>query len=163
VAHNNAGLTTNGTAAAASQATAQYAHTAGAAWVFSDCQGAAGSQYCTWVRAAEDVVLQATNVSTPHLVEQFRYNALQPIDIAEQFVTAWEEGSTGALNALGTSQAATQAQALNAQRGDGWQAPSTCGGTAGSYYCTFTAGSQQLYVRVDDTNPPRKVIEFRFP
>ena len=71
---------------------------------------------------------------------EFQRNALQAPDIAQQFVTAWEFGSTSAVQALATSGAASQTQALNAHRTDGWQAPSWWDGTAGSFYCTYTAG-----------------------
>ncbi len=158
LAHDAAGLATNGTATAVDEATAQYAKTTGTAWQFSNCQGAAGSIYCTWVRAAEDVVVRASDVNPANRVVEFRWNALQAPGIASQFVDAWQFGSTNALLGLGTPDAVTQVQALATHTSDGWQAPSSCDGTAGSFYCTFTAGAHDLIVRVGDVEVPHQVI-----
>jgi hypothetical protein len=162
IAHDGAGLAANGSTPAVNQATAQYAHTSGATWELSNCQGAAGSQYCTWVRAAEDVVVQASDVSPVNHVVSFQWNALQAPDIAAQFVNAWEFGATNAVAALATASAASQAQALSAHHTDGWQAPSSCDGTAGSFYCTYTAGSHKLIVQVGDVTVPHQVVSVTY-
>jgi hypothetical protein len=162
VTHNASGLAANGTTASVNEATAQYAHTAGATWELSNCQGAAGSQYCTWVRAAEDVVVRASDVSPVNRVVEFQWNALQAPDIAQQFVTAWEFGATNAVGALATTSAASQAQALSAHHTDGWQAPSSCDGTAGSFYCTYTAGSHKLIVQVGDVSVPHQIVSVTY-
>jgi hypothetical protein len=158
LAHSNAGLHVNGTTTAASQAIAQYNRTAGATWVFSNCQGAAGSEYCTWVRAAEAAIVRASSVSPANRTVEFQWRSLDAPAIAEQFVNAWQFHNAAALGILGTSQAANQAQALYSASGDGWQAPSSCDGTAGSFYCTFTAGAKQAVVRVGDVGIPRQVL-----
>jgi hypothetical protein len=158
LAHDLAGMVSNGDLTARRAAEANYAQTSGATWVFSNCQGAAGSQYCTWVRAAQDVVVRASDVTTPITTVEFQWNALEPADIAEQFVDAWDFGSSAALGALGEAGAVSQATALDAHRSAGWQAPSACVGTAGSYYCTFTAGSSKLNVQVGDVQMPRQVV-----
>ena len=162
LAHNAAGLSASGTSTAVGQATAQYAKTSGATWELSNCQGAAGSQYCTWVRAAEDAVVQASDVSPVNRVVEFQWNALQAPDIAQQFVTAWEFGATNAVGALAMSSAASQAQALSAHRTDGWQAPSSCDGTAGSFYCTYSAGSHKLIVQVGDVTVPHQIVSVTY-
>ena len=158
LAHDAAGLNANGTAAAIGQATAQYAKTAGATWQFSNCQGAAGSEYCTWVRAAEDAIVRASSVSPANRTVEFQYHALEALDIADQFLNAWEFDSSGALGALGTSDAVNQIQSLATHRNDGWQSPGSCEGTAGSFYCTFTAGAHKLIVHVGDVQIPHQAI-----
>lgn len=47
-------------------------------------------------------------------------------------------------------------------RRDNRQTPSSCEGTAGSFYCTFKAGSHELIIRMGDVELPRKVIEVNY-
>jgi hypothetical protein len=158
LAHDNGGLSANGTADATSQAIAQYAHTSGASWVFSNCQGGAGTEYCTYVRAAEDVVMRASNATSPHLVYEFDWKALDAPAIAEQFISAWQFANGAAERALATSAAVSQLDASGAPRDGAWQAP-TCEGTAGSFYCTsMRNATSKLIVRVGDVQVPHQVI-----
>ncbi len=157
-AHDSAELNVTGTTTAANEAIAQYSKTSGPAWQFSNCQGAAGSIYCTWVRAAEAVVLRASNVSPANRVVNFQWNALDAAGISAQLVDAWQFASTGALQALATSGAYAQLQALQSHSHDGWQAPTSCDGTAGSFYCTYTAGAHKLVIQVGDVQTPHQVI-----
>jgi hypothetical protein len=144
------------------QAMQQYSHTSGAPWVFSDCQGAAGSEYCTWVRPAENAVVKVDDVSVPHAVDSFQWHSLQPIDIADAFVTAWQFGNSDAEKALGSSAAVSQIEALAAHRHDPWQSPAACQGVAGSMECVFLNGHHQLIVRVSDVTTPKQVAEVTY-
>jgi hypothetical protein len=159
-AKNDAALKASGSAPAVSQAEAAWpAGTTG--YVFSNCQGAAGSLYCTWVRPGERVVLQADNVTVPHRVVGFTHATLDAQDVAQEFVNAWQAGSTGAVAALGNTSAAASAGAASAQSQRPW-AFGSCNGAAGSQYCTWSDGASTLTLQVQNVQAPRQVIMFTY-
>jgi hypothetical protein len=152
----------NGLPAAVTKAVAAWpSGTSG--FAFSQCNGAAGSLYCTWVRPAESVVLRVDNTSVPHKVTDFMRGPMDATAIADEFFNAWRVGSYPALRVLGTPSSATAAVAATAQRGRPWIYQDPCSGAAGSLYCTWKDGASSLVLRVSNIEPPaRRVIEFRY-
>ena len=99
VANDDATLAANGTTGAVDAAkTGRASGTSG--FVLSNCQGTAGSIYCTWVRTAERVVLRVDDTTTPHLVFEFRREALDAQGVADEFLNAWEFSNRDAVRVL---------------------------------------------------------------
>jgi len=130
-------------------------------FVFSNCQGAAGSTFCTWVKRGTSIVIQATNVQTPHLVTGFQRNTLSAEDTANQFFDGYRENNASVVAALADAPTATKAIGLESHRNLLWVFQD-CSGAAGSLFCTFTAGSSKLVIRVVQVNPPPQVGDITF-
>jgi hypothetical protein len=160
VAHNASALTALGQPAAVTKAKAAWSKTT-TGFVFSNCSGAAGSLYCTWVRRGESVVVRVDNITVPHKVSDFTRTTLDAQGVAEQYLAAWQAGSFAALPVLGDIATAGKATNAAAQSTRPWSF-ANCSGAAGSLYCTWNAGSAKLVIRVQDVNPPPSVIDFTY-
>jgi hypothetical protein len=159
-ANNVTAMHNNGTPSAVTAAQAGRAGgTSG--FVFSNCQGAAGSTFCTWVKRGTSIVIQATNVQTPHLVTGFQRNTLSAEDTANQFFDGYRENNASVVAALADAPTATKTIGLESHRNLLWVFQD-CSGAAGSLFCTFTAGSSKLVIRVVQVNPPPQVGDITF-
>ncbi len=159
-AHSVSVMQNYGTTAAVTQALA--GSTGGTTgFVFSECSGAAGSIYCTWVRTAESVVLQTDDVSPTHRVVNFTRQTLDGAAVADEFFNAWQAASFSALPVLGNTASAAAAVAQKSQRERSWS-PSPCDGAAGSLYCTWRSGSAKIVLQVVSIQPPVRVISFQY-
>ena len=153
---NNAGkMHALGTNAAVSAAQAAYpSGTSG--YVFSNCQGAAGSTFCTWVKRGSSIRVQVEN-PPPNMVVGFQHNTLSSQDTANEFFTGYEMNNSAVVAALADAATATKTAGLESHRSLNWIPPQNCDGAAGSVYCTWTAGSSKFVVRVVQVNPPPQV------
>jgi hypothetical protein len=144
-----------GTSAAVSAALgARASGTSG--YVFSNCQGAAGSTYCTWVKRGSRILVQATN-QTPYTVVGFQRQPLSAQQTANEFFTGYQDNNAAVVGALANAATATKTAGIEAHRSLAWIPPQNCDGAAGSIYCTWTAGSSKFVVRVVEVNPPPQV------
>jgi hypothetical protein len=128
---------------------------------FSNCQGAAGSIYCTFVRRGTRVVIQVDDTSVPHKIVGVKRAALDAPATAAEFLSAWQAGSGEAVAALSRPAATAAATTLESRAQLPWQLDK-CEGAAGSIFCTYKAGGSQLVIRVEQVNPPPVVAEVRF-
>ncbi len=125
-------------------------------YVFSNCQGAAGSTYCTWVKRGSRILVQAQN-QAPYTVVGFQRQPLSAQDTANEFFTGYQENNVAVVAALADAATATKTAGLESHRSLNWLPPQNCDGAAGSQYCTWTAGSAKFVVRVVEVNPPPQV------
>jgi hypothetical protein len=153
-------MNADGTAAAV--AAAQAARPSGTTgYVFSNCQGAAGSTYCTWVKLGSSIQVQAQN-QPPVKVIGFKHNTLSAQDTADEFFTGYEMNNAAVVAALANPSAAAKTATLESHRSLNWVPPQNCDGAAGSLYCTWTAGSSKFVVRVQQVNPPPQVVDVTY-
>jgi hypothetical protein len=157
---NDTVLATTGTTAAINAAKAGRADGT-SSFRFSNCQGAAGTIFCTFVRRGQRVVLGVDNVDVPHRVDQFKRDDLDAQTVAQEFLNAWQGGSADAVAALSDPAAAASATALRVHAGLPWSLDN-CQGAAGSIFCTFKAGTSKLVVRVVQVNPPPIVGDVQY-
>lgn len=129
-------------------------------WAFSNCQGAAGSLVCTWVRPGERIRISVRNVDPPRLATGFTFAELTSQEVAQEFLDAWRAGSEEALLAISGPEATAAAVALAAQANGAWSFD-RCEGAAGSLFCTWRRGTSTLVIRVANLDPPARVTEFR--
>jgi hypothetical protein len=154
-ANNASVMHSLGTNAAVTAAQAAYpSGTSG--YVFSNCQGAAGSTYCTWVKRGSSVQVQVQN-PPPNMVVGFQRNTLSSQDTANEFFTGYEMNNAAVVGALSDAATTAKTAALESHRSLNWIPPQNCDGAAGSLYCTWTAGSSKFVVRVVQVNPPPQV------
>jgi hypothetical protein len=125
-------------------------------YVFSNCQGAAGSTYCTWVKRGSSIVVQVQN-QPPVKVVGFQHNTLSAQDTANEFFTGYQMNNAAVVTALADAATSAKTAALESHRTLPWVPPQNCDGAAGSLYCTWTAGSSKFVVRVVQVNPPPQV------
>jgi hypothetical protein len=129
-------------------------------WVFSNCQGVAGSVFCTWVRPGERVRARVNNVDVPKLVVEFQFAELSSEEAAKELFDAWKAGSDDAIRALASTAAAAAAIALETRAPETWSFD-RCEGAAGSIFCTWRRGASALIIRVENLAPPAVITEFR--
>ncbi|QXC63264.1 hypothetical protein KSP35_11025 [Aquihabitans sp. G128] len=122
-------------------------------WLFINCDGAAGSTYCTWVESTEGrLQLRVDNASQ-------KVTSVTRIPLgngaAGRFFHAWRVGKKDAAMAYGSA-SATNAMFAHSDVGAHWL-PTGCDGAAGSTYCSWIGDdSVQITLRVD--NATQKVI-----
>lgn len=128
-------------------------------WAFSNCEGAAGSVFCTWVSPGERVRLRVNNIQPPRLVTDFQFAELTSEEAAHELFDAWRAGSDDAVRALSEPAAADAALALSGRAADAWIFD-RCEGAAGSLFCTWRRGASALMVRVVNIQAPHLVTGF---
>ncbi len=130
-------------------------------YVFSNCQGAAGSTYCTWVKRGSRVLVQASN-QAPNTVVGFQRQPLNAQNTAYEFFTGYEENNAAVVGVLADAATASKTANLESHRSLSWIPTQNCDGAAGSLYCTWTAGSSKFVVRVDNVDQPPHVSDVTY-
>ena len=107
---------------------------AGADWMFVDCDGAAGAQYCTWVNRVETTLTLKVN----NLSKKVSEVSFTPLDsgVAGRFFHAWRRGDSSTALHDSTPQAAVQLFSIAYHASDHWL-PQGCSGTAGALHCSW--------------------------
>ena len=111
-----------------------HTYSAKAQWAFIKCEGAAGSDYCTWVNNTEtSLVLKVVNQFQK--VDDAKF---VPLDsgVAGRFFHAWRTGNHTTAAQYGTATAVTQLYSATYSGSDHWT-PMGCDHTAGSVYCSW--------------------------
>lgn len=88
-----------------------------------------------------------------------------PVDQASAAFDAWSSGDMERLAALTDDAAYEVLSTRPPSEDDGWGMPPTCGGAAGSTYCSWTGVREKLVLRVANEAASRgepAVIEARF-
>lgn len=124
-------------------------------WFFSNCEGAAGSTYCTWINNVETTLIlrvsnQAGVVSSA---------AFTPIEsgVIGRFFHAWRDGNHTEAAKYGTATAVTQLYSATYSAAKHW-VPDSCSGAAGSIYCTFRDDSGgTIRLHLDDVGTHKVV------
>ena len=132
----------------------------GSGWVFSGCQGAAGSSFCIWIRPGERVRERVSNIQLPLLVVEFTRETLTAEQVSMEFFQVWRQGNQQGMTALARdATVVTAAQAVQARSSAAWTFDH-CEGAAGSAFCTWKAGAATLTMRIISIETPRVVTEF---
>lgn len=155
---NVAQMNANGAPAAV---TAAQTAPPGSGWVFSGCQGAAGSSFCIWVRPGERVRERVSNIQLPLLVVEFTRETLTAEQVSMEFFNLWRQGNQQGMTALSRdATVVTAAQAVQPRAAAAWSFDH-CEGAAGSAFCTWKVGTATLTMRIVNIETPRLVTEFR--
>jgi hypothetical protein len=117
-------------------------------WALQNCQGAAGSSYCTFYNAVGDMLrLQLSNqlLGAAHAIVGGTFDPLTfPTDMkayAQECLDAWKAGNSARVGYLTTPDAKTHLSAIaDSHRADDWTF-SDSQGAAGSSYLTWHNGS----------------------
>jgi hypothetical protein len=128
-------------------------------YTFRDCQGAAGSSYCTFYNAVGDVlVLQLSNplLGAPHAIVHGTFDPLTfPNDMrayAQECLDAWRAGNLTRVGYLTQPDAKTHLLAVAASHKlDDWTFVDAQGAAGSSYLTWHTPGGDRIVFRF--TNP----------
>ena len=123
---------------------------------FLSCQGAAGTMFCTWVRAGERVVVAVQQINQPPRVSSLRRETLTPQTTAQELLDAWQApiaDAAGAVRALAQPPAVAQLAALASYRAGSFSFD-RCDGAAGSSHCIWHDGTATLTMQIRNAPPP---------
>jgi hypothetical protein len=124
-------------------------------WVYSRCDGAAGSTYCRFTNATGDVVtLQVSNalLTKQHAVVGMTFDAtaypLDAVAYATAFISAWQDGNLARMKALASPDVVTSTASMTVPASPTYSAGS---GGAGLVQVTVTAAGFHLVLQVGST------------
>jgi len=103
-------------------------------WFFSSCDGAAGSNYCTWIDNTEGRLVLKTTTQFQQVTSVQRI-ALGNIN-AGRFFHAWRQGKKANAAPYGTPAAANAMFSVAYDNTNHWE-PAGCDSAAGTTYCNW--------------------------
>jgi hypothetical protein len=142
-------------------------------YTFKNCQGAAGSSYCTFDNAVGDeLILRVANpkLGGPHAIMDGQFNPITfPTDMrayAQECLDAWKADNTARVEYLTTPDAKTHLYAVSAShRADDWTFVDSQGAAGSSYLTWHNPAGDRLVFRfhnpgvVPGEGPQHRIVD----